>query len=308
MNLKHLHYFFRVATLGSVARAGEELHVTPQTISGQLQLLEEELKAALFVRRGRRLELTEAGRLALGYAKDIFALEAELAEVIRLTPAGRATEFRVGVSDAVPKPLAYRLLEPATRVADPVRIVCLEWKLDALLSELAVHRLDLVLADAPLPRTVHVHAYSHRLGTSTLTFVARPDLAKRYRGAFPACLDASPMLLPGRDSALRTGLVQWLSKHKLRPRFVGEFDGVSLMSAFGVGGFGVFATPSILAAETCAQHGVTVVGTATDLSVEYFAISVQRRLTHPCVLAVTEVARQTVFASEDAPERMRAQG
>lgn len=295
MNLKHLHYFYRVATSGSVVRASEELHVTPQTISGQLRLLEHELKTELFVRRGRRMELTEAGKFVLGYAKEIFALESELVEMIRLSPRSRTTEFRVGVSDALPKTLAYRLLEPATRLPESVRIVCLEWKLDDLLSELAVHRLDLVLADAPIPSSADIRAYSHRLGESSLTFVASRSLAKGCRASFPKCMDSMPMLLPGRDSALRAKIMRWLGEHDVRPRFVGEFDGVSLMSAFGAGGFGVFGTPSILAAEVGAQHGVVPIGQVPEIRAEYFAISVERRLTHPCVLAVRESARHRVF-------------
>jgi LysR family transcriptional activator of nhaA len=298
MNLKHLFYFWKVASGGSVARAGRELHVTPQTISGQIQLLEQELKTELFARSGRRLELTEAGRFALGYAKEIFSLQSELEELIRLHPEGRPMEFRVGVSDATPESLAYRLLEPATHMPEPVRIVCLEWKLDSLLSELAVHRLDLVLADTPIPHSVDVRAYNHRLGESSLTFFASHALAERRRAPFPDCLDAMPMLLPGEDSALRSKLVRWLTRYKLRPTFVGEFDGSSLMTAFGEAGVGVFVAPTILEKEMQARHGVVALGATQEVVAEYFAISVERRLTHPCVLAITQAARDRIFKSD----------
>jgi LysR family transcriptional regulator, transcriptional activator of nhaA len=295
MNLKHLFYFWKVAGGGSVVRASEELHITPQTISGQIQLLEQDLKTELFVRRGRRLDLTEAGRFALGYAKEIFSLQSELEELIRLHPQGRPMEFRVGVSDAMPESVAYRLLEPATRMPDPVRIVCLEWKLDSLLSELAVHRLDLVLADTPIPQSVNVRAYNHRLGESSLTFLASPGLASRCRDPFPECLTAMPMLLPGEDSSIRSKLVRWLGRHKLRPTFVGEFDGSALMTAFGHAGSGIFVAPTILAEELRTRHGVVTLGETQEISAEYFAISVERRLTHPCVLAITQSARDRVF-------------
>ena len=298
MNLKHLFYFWKVATSGGVARAGEELHITPQTISGQIQLLEQELKTELFVRSGRRLELTEAGRFALGYAKEIFSLQSELEELIRLHPQGRPMEFRVGVSDAMPESLAYRLLEPATHMPEPVRIVCPEWKLDSLLSELAVHRLDLVLADTPIPQSVDVRAYNHRLGESPLTFFATQSLARRCRRPFPECLNAMPMLLPGEDSAIRSKLVRWLSQHKLRPTFVGEFDGSALMAAFGGAGVGVFVAPTILDEEMRTRHDVVALGEVQEVSAEYFAISVERRLTHPCVLAITHAARDRLFKDD----------
>jgi LysR family transcriptional activator of nhaA len=207
-------------------------------------------------------------------------------------------EFRVGVSDATPESLAYRLLEPATHMPEPVRIVCLEWKLDSLLSELAVHRLDLVLADTPIPHSVDVRAYNHRLGESPLTFFASRALAERCRARFPDCLDAMPMLLPGADSALRGKLVRWLTRHKLRPTFVGEFDGSSLMTAFGEAGVGVFVAPTILEKEMQARHGVVALGATQEVVAEYFAISVERRLTHPCVLAITQAARDRIFKSD----------
>ncbi|HXH01949.1 MAG TPA: transcriptional activator NhaR [Candidatus Competibacteraceae bacterium] len=295
MNLKHLFYFWKAATAGSIARAGEELKITPHTISGQIQLLEQRLGAELFVRQGRKLELTEAGKLALGYAEEIFSLQAELEETIRLYPDGRPMEFRVGVADAVPKSLAYRLLEPAVRLPTPVKIICQEWKIDSLLSELAVHRLDLVIADAPIPQTVDVRAYNHRLGESGLSFFASPTLAQRCDGGFPHCLEGMPMLLPGPDSAIRLKLLRWLERQKITPRCVGEFDGSSLMTAFGEGGVGVFVAPTVLEQEIQARHEVEIIGRSREVLAEYFAISVQRRLTHPCVLAITDAARRSLL-------------
>lgn len=296
MNLKHLFYFWKVATAGSVVRAGEELHLTPQTVSGQVQLLERQLGRELFTRRGRRLELTEDGKFVLGYANDIFALQSELEVMVRQQRTDRPSTFRIGVADAVPKTLAYRLLEPALRLPNPHRVVCTEWRLDSLLSELAVHRLDLVIADLPLPDTAEVRAFSHRLGESPVSFLAEPSLAKRCRRqAFPACLEGAPMLLPGSDSAMRAKLVRWFARRKLRPNVVGEFDGSSLMAAFGETGFGVFSSPSVLADELRARHGVVPIATTNEIVAEYFAISVDRRLTHPCVQAITQAARHRIF-------------
>jgi len=301
MNLRHLLYFWKVATTGSVSQASEELHLTPQTVSGQIQLLERQLGRELFTRRGRRLELTEDGRFVLGYANEIFALQAELESMVRLQRTGRPSAFRIGVADAIPKTLAYRLLEPALRLPNPHRVVCMEWRLDSLLSELAVHRLDLVVADLPLPDTADVRAFSHRLGESPVSFLAEPAIAKQCRRRpFPECLDGTPMLLPGSDSAMRAKLVRWFGKHKLRPRIVGEFDGSSLMAAFGETGFGVFAAPSVLAEELHARHGVVQIAETREIMAEYFAISVERRLTHPCVQAITQAARHRIFRANAA--------
>ena len=301
MNFKHLYYFWWVAKAGGVARAGEQLHVTPQTISGQIGLLEEDLGAPLFAKRGRNLELTEAGRLAFGYAQDIFVLGTELEESVRNYPAGgRPVEFRVGVADALSKTIAYRLIEPATRLSTPVRIVCREWKLDSLLAELAAHRLDLVLAGAPIPPSVSVRAYNHRLGESGVSFFASAQLRKNLKGKFPACLSGAPMLVPGADAAVRSRLDRWWEANKLRPRVVGEFDDSALMKAFGQRGAGVFIGPTVLESEIEKQYGVKTLGRTDEVVEEFFAISVERRVTHPCVVAITGAARSRLFVTSDS--------
>jgi LysR family transcriptional activator of nhaA len=301
MNFKHLHYFWRVAKAGGIARASEQLHLTPQTISGQIGLLEEDLGTPLFARRVRNIELTDAGQFALGYARDIFALGAELEETLRNYPAGgRPLEFRIGVSDAVSKTIAYRLIEPATRLRDPVRIVCREWKLDSLLAELAAHRLDLVIAGAPIPPSVSVRAFNHLLGESGVSFFATAQLLKTLKTKFPACLDGAPMLVPGVDAAVKSRLDRWCEAHKLRPRVVGEFDDSALMKAFGQRGAGVFIGPTVLESEIETQYGVKTLGRTAEIVEEYYAISVERRVTHPCVLAITEAARDRLFVTRDA--------
>ena len=291
MNLKHLFYFWKTAKEGGVMRAGEALHVTPQTISGQIGLLEDSLGVELFSRQGRALELTDAGRLALGYADEIFSLGAELEQAIRHYPKGRPVTFRVGVSDALPKLLAYRLLEPAVVVGEPLRIVCREGRLERLLTELAVHRLDLVIADTPLPATLDVRAYNHRLAESGMSFVAAPVLAARGTKKFPDCLAELPLLVPGEDSSSRQKLMRWLEKTRLRPKIVGEFDDSALMTAFGQAGVGVFPVPTVVEAEIVAAYGVKILGRSAEARTEYFAISAERRVTHPCVLAIAESAR-----------------
>ncbi len=296
MNFKHLHYFWWVAKTGSIARASEQLHLTPQTMSGQISLLEDDLGTPLFVKRGRNLELTDAGRLAFGFAQDIFALGSELAESLRAYANGEhAIEFRVGVADAVSKSIAFRLLEPALQLPQPTRIVCRELALESLLTELAANRLDLVIASAPVSPAMHLRAYNHRLGTSGVSFFASSAVRKTLNGKFPACLNGAPLLVPGADTPLRLSLAQWCKDNKLSPRIVGEFDDSALMKAFGQRGTGVFIGPTVLEAEIEAQFGVKTVGRTREVVEEYFAISVERRIKHPCVIAITESARERLF-------------
>lgn len=297
MNFKHLRYFWHAAKSGGIARASEQLHLTPQTLSGQIGLLEEALGTPLFAKRGRHLELTDAGRVAFGYAEDIFALGAELERSVRSHPhGGRPVEFRVGVADAVSKAIAYRLIEPATQLPAPTRIVCREWKLDSLLAELAAHRLDLVIAGAPIPASVSVRAYNHRLGASGVSFFAAARLRRALKGRFPACLGGAPLLVPGVDAAVRGRLDRWLRDHDLHPRVAGEFDDSALMKAFGQRGAGIFIGPTVIEAEIEAQYAVKAIGRSPEIVEEYFAISIERRVTHPCVIAITRAARDRLFA------------
>ncbi len=289
VNLKHLHYFWKVARSGGVVRAGEQLNVSPQTISELIHTLEDRLGVRLLERRGRGVQVTEAGELALEYADRIFALGAECEQALR-EGGHRSLRLRVGVSDAVPKSIAYHLLEPATRLPGLVHIVCREWKLDRLIAELAAHRLDLVIADGPMPQSSHVRAYNHRLGHSTLAFFAAPALALQLGDDFPRNLDRAPILLPGTDSEVSPHLLAWFERQDVSPRAVGEFDDGALMMAFGRAGSGVFAAPAVLADEICEQYGVQVIGRTGEIRQEYFAISIERRITHPCVLAVSHAA------------------
>ena len=299
MNFKHLHYFWAAAKAGGVMRAGEQLHTTPQTLSGQIKLLEADLGKKLFKKRGRELELTEDGRVALGYADDIFALGSALESALRARrdSGPRIIEFRVGVADSVAKSVAYRLLAPALNMDQPVRLICHEWKFAELLAELALHRLDLVIADEPLSRRVSVKAFNHVLGRSPISFFCAPSLKPSLHGAFPACLNGAPMLVPSVGTSLRVQLDAWLTRQQLHPRVVAEFDDGALMQAFGREGRGVFMAPTLLEAQTAAQYGVRVVGRSDELVEEFYAISVERRISHPCVAAITHAARGALFGA-----------
>jgi LysR family transcriptional activator of nhaA len=298
MNFKHLHYFWVAAKAGGILRAGEQLHTTPQTLSGQIKLLEDRLGRPLFRKSGRNLELTEAGRVALGYADQIFTLGAELEDALaRGRASAQALDFRVGVADSVAKSVAYRLLEPALALDVPVRLICQEGKFPELLSQLALNKLDLVLADEPMGKKLSVRAFNHPLGTSGMSFFCAPALRAQLQGEFPRCLHQAPMLIPGAQASVRPQLEAWLTRHQLQPRIVGEFDDGALMSAFGREGRGVFMAPSALEADTRAQYGVELLGRSDELSEEFFAVSVQRRITHPCVVAITDSARGQLFCN-----------
>jgi LysR family transcriptional activator of nhaA len=292
MNFKHLYYFWAAAKGGGVVRAGEQLHITPQTLSTQIKLLEDRLGCRLFRKSGRRLELTEEGRTALRYADQIFALGSELEAALQGARDGERTlDFRVGIADSVPKAIAYRLLEPALALTMQVRLVCHEGTFDDLLAQISVHRIDLVIADEAMGKRLSVKAFNHPLGTTTMSFFAAPALKRSLKGPFPKCLDGAPMLYQGASSAMRQRLDFWLAERALRPRLIGEFDDAALMKAFGSEGRGVFMSPTVLETETCSQYGVKLLGRTPELVEEFFAISVERRITHPCVIAITQAAR-----------------
>jgi LysR family transcriptional activator of nhaA len=295
INYKHLHYFLTVAKEGGIARASERLNLTPQTISGQLSLLEERLGVKLFSKVGRHLELTETGRLVLSYADEIFSLGGELEEAIHQLPNGQPQLLRVGVVNVLPKSIAHRILKPALQMSEPVRMICREASLDTLLAELAIHRLDLVLADRKIPRTVSARGFSHKLGECGVSFFATQKWIDTLTGEFPSCLDGAPLLLPSSGTQLRMGINQWLDKHRVHPRMVAEFDDSALMKAFGQEGAGIFIAPSAIEAQVERQYQVTSISRTEEVMEYFYAISIERRITHPVVSAVMAAARESLF-------------
>ncbi len=295
INFKHLHYFWTVAREGGVAKAAKRLHLTPQTISGQLTQLESQLGVALFNRVGRNLELTGTGRLVLSYADEIFSLGGELEEVLHQAPKDRPRIFRVGVVDVVPKSIAHRILQPALQMTESVRMICRESSLDTLLAELAVHRLDLVLADRPIPATVSTRGFSHKLGECPVSFFATKTLQKKLVGEFPQCLDGAPLLLPSAGNQLRSSLDMWFDQHRLHPRVIAEFDDSALMKAFGQEGAGIFVAPAAIETEVAWQYQVESIGRIDVVKEKFYAISIERRIKHPVVSTVLTNARELLF-------------
>lgn len=295
LNFKHLRYFWAVAKSGSIARASEQLHLTPQAISGQLSEFENQLGVTLLRRAGRGLELTDAGRRIVHHADEIFALGDDLLSVLRDQTHQAPPAFKVGIADSVAKSVAYHLVEPALHLSEPVRMVCREGRLHALLADLAVHQLDLVIADRPMPSHLNVRGYNHLLGESGLTVFGTRALIKSLRGKFPACLDGAPFLLPGEDVAIRPRLEQWLEAHHLHPRIVGEFDDSALLKAFGQAGAGLFVAPTAIAGYISDQFAVKPIGVIDTITEQLYAITTERRLTHPAIVAISQSARTEVF-------------
>lgn len=291
LNYHHLFYFWTVAREGSMVAAAGRLRLSQPTISAQIKTLEGALGEQLFARAGRTLQLTDVGRVVFRYADEIFSLGRELQDTLGDRPTGRPARLTVGVSNALGKLVAYRLLAPALALDTPIRIVCHEDHAEALLARLALHELDVVLADAPPPSGVRVKAYTHQLGECGVSVFASAPLSTRLRRRFPGSLNEAPWLLPAEGAPMRRGLEQWFDSAGIRPRIVGEFDDPALMKTFGEAGVGVFPAPSAIEDEVCAQYRVKLVGRVPDVRERFFAISIERRIKHPAVLAISAGAR-----------------
>jgi LysR family transcriptional regulator, transcriptional activator of nhaA len=303
LNYHHLLYFWTVAREGGITRASEQLHLTQPTISAQVRALEEALGQRLFERVGRRLVLTEVGQVTFRYADEIFGLGRELLDTLNERPTGRPATLVVGVADVMAKVVVHRLLEPVLGLPGGLHLVCREDKTERLLAALATHELDVVLADAPASPAVSVKAFSHLLGESTVALFGSPALARKLTRQFPESLHGAPLLLPTAATSLRRALDHWLDMRDLRPTVVAEFDDSALMMVFGERGLGLFPAPAVLEREVREQYGVRMVGQLPDVRERFYAISVERRLKHPAVMAISEAARRSLFKARSELER-----
>ena len=295
LNYHHLLYFWMVVREGGISKAAEKLRLSQPTISAQIRQLEDSLGERLFERHGRTLVPTDVGRLAYRYADEIFGIGREFMETLRGRPAGRPLQLTVGVANAVPKLIVYRLLRPAAQGPEAIHLVCREGEPEQLIVDLAAHALDVVITDAPVPGQVRVKAFNHLLGESDTAFFAPATLAASLRRRFPQSLTGAPMLLPTTNTALRRALDEWFEKHGLRPRIVGEFEDTALMKVFGHGAAAVFPAPAAIEQDIARFYGVRVVGRIDAVRERYYAISVERRLKHPGVVAITSAAREELF-------------
>ena len=296
LNYHHLRYFWMVAREGGLVPAGRVLRVSHPTLSAQIHALEDQLGEKLFNRVGRKLALSELGRVVFRYADEIFTLGGEMVDAVKDRSTGKPLRLQVGVADVVPKLVVRRLLEPALSLAEPVRFVCYEGPFERLLADLAVHTLDIVISDAPVPPGSNVRAFNHLLGETDIGFFAAPPLARTHRRGFPRSLDGAPMLLPLETLTLRRSLNQWFARNRITPRVVAEFEDSALLKEFGADGRGIFAAPSAVAKEVMRQYGVRLLGTTEQVRERFYAISVERRLKHPAVVAISDAARDELFA------------
>lgn len=306
LNYHHLFYFWTVVRAGSVSRASKQMKLAQPTVSTQLKTLESALGERLLERVGRGVVPTDAGRVVYGYAEEIFGLGHEMLEVLRGRPVDRIAPLHVGISDVVPKLIAYRLLAPALALAEEnaIQLVCREDKTERLLAELSVNGLDLVISDEPLPASLKVKAYNHLLGECGLTFFATPRLVQLYRAGFPRSLDGAPMVLPGRSTQARRSIDQWLQAHKIRPRIVAEVDDSALLKVFGEHGAGVFAGPRVIETDIREQYAVGVVGRTDEVREQFYVISVERRVKQPVLVHLIERGRG-LFARPSKRKRAR---
>lgn len=295
LNYHHLLYFWSVVQEGGVSKAADKLRLSQPTISAQVRLLEESLGQRLFERQGRTLALTDTGRIVFRHADEIFGIGRELLETLRGRPAGRPLQLSVGIANAVPKLIVCRLLRPTTQLAEPVQLICREDSPEQLVSQLALHALDVVIADAPAPPHVRVKVFNHLLGESDTAFFSPVAQAARLRRGFPRSLTDAPMVLPATTTVGRRGLDAWFDKIGVRPRIVAEFEDSALMKVFAQDVGAVFPAPVVIQDDVCRVYRVRAIGVTAAVRERYYAISVERRLKHPGVLAITEAARDDLF-------------
>ena len=296
LNYNHFYYFWIVAREGSIARAAEELMLSQPTISVQIKELETAVRRRLFDRVGRGIQLTDAGRIAFNYANEIFSLAEEMSNALERRPAERSLKLSVGILDVIPKIVVRQLLDPALHLPQPVRLICREDKADRLLADLAARRNDVVLSDAPIGTAVQVEGFNHLLGESRVSFFASKDVAPRLKKGFPKSLNGEPVLLPSDHTQVRRSLNHWFDSKRIHPIVAGEFDDSALMFWFGQSGVGVFPAPTMMERAIEREFGVKVIGQAGDVREQFYAISMERKLNHPAVVAVCDAARKSLSA------------
>ena len=306
LNYQHLERFWAVVREGGVTRASQKQHVSQPTVSAQVRALEASLGRRLFARSGRGLVLTDFGRNIYRYADKIFGLGRDLMDSARGQGGGHPLRLTAGVAMVVPKLIACRILEPALKLPEGVQLECLEDTPEQLLAQLAVHQVDLVLADAPVGPTVKVRAFNHLLGECGVSVLGRPDLVGAHRRGFPRSLDGAPFLLPRANSALCRAMEDWFDKEGVHPRVVGSFDDSALLKAFAQVGAGLFVAPAAIEAEVRRQYGVGLVGRLESVREQFYLITVERTLKHPAVVAISEIARRELFMAQAPPRRRRA--
>lgn len=302
LNYHHLMYFWMVAKEGGITAAADVLHLSQPTLSTQIQKLEKSMGTKLFERKGRSMHLTDSGQIVFRYADEIFRLGHELADEIRGRHTTDSMRLIVGVPDVLPKLITYRILKPVLEMQERVKLVCYEGKLKDLLNDLAMHRLDVVLADSPLTPELNVRAFNHLLGQCDVMVFGTAELAKRFEAGFPKSLDGAPMLLPTQNTTLRRALEQWFDDQDIRPNIVHEIEDSAVMKVFGQAGEGMIVVPRAVASDVATQYSLDPIGRIPGITERFYAISVERRLKHPAVVTLSESARVNLFGAGPQPQ------
>ena len=279
---RHLYYFWVVANEGGMAKAAARLGIAVQTISAQVHELEQALGYALLKPAGRGVALTDAGLAAMRQADHIFQLGEELPALVRDAATSPSVRLAVGVSDSLSKLAVHRLMTPVLH--EPrLRLVCHDGEFDDLLADLALHRLDVVLADRPAPANPNLKLYSHRLASSPLAWYAPASLYRAARRGFPHSLAQVPVLLPTAHAVVRARLDLWFEQQGISPRIVGDFEDSALLETFAAGGLGAFAAPELVHAALVARHGVKRVGPCAGVEEHFFAVGTDKKVAHALV-------------------------
>ncbi len=297
LNYHHLLYFWSVAKEGSISRAADALHLSQPTVSTQISKLEKAMGVSLFDRRGRNLVLTDTGQTVYRYADEIFSLGREMVDAVQGQASEQTIRLMVGVPDVLPKLIVYQLLKPALQLDEKVKLICHEGKLNDLLSDLALHRLDIVLADSPLTSQINVRAFNHLLGQCCVTVFGTPKLARKFKNGFPQSLSGAPMLLPTQTTMLRRSLDQWFDEHDIHPEVAHEFEDSAVLKVFGQEGEGLVVVPSAMEKEVERQYSLKPIGRIEEIVERFYAISIERRLKHPAVVAISQAAKEDLFGS-----------
>lgn len=287
LNYHHLRYFWTVAKEGSLRRASEKLRVSQPSMCTQIKLLETSLGEALFRPSGRSLELTEFGQLVFGYAGEIFTLGGEILQATKQAPGVRSLRLHVGIVDSFPKLMSYDILRPVLDHNPPVQLTCHEGKLADLVSQLNTHRIDVVLSDEPASPGISGKVFNHPLGASEMTFCAMPGLARKLKGRFPRNLDGAPALLPTQNCTLRRDLENWFRSADIQPRVLAEFEDAALTKIVATSGLGFIVVPTVVASEAVERYGLVPIGRTKEVETRFYAITGERRFTHPAILAMT---------------------
>lgn len=286
LNYNHLYYFYRVAVDGGITAASRNLHLTPQTISGQITALEQQIGYPLFERQGKKMALTRRGRMVLSYAEDIFHLGDELKTLLKQPEVVERLSVTVGIVDVIPKALAYSLIKPITSLPQPVHLVCREGSLEHLLAELAVNKLDLVLSERPMPPGTRLRAYNHLVVETDIALFGTQELLRPFKKDFPTSLQGAPLLMPSAQTMLSQLLLSWFDQYDVNPQVVGEFDDSALAYAFCHEGLGMVAAPAMIAEDLCEQFGIYPLGVLQGVRAQFYAISPQKKIKHPGIVAI----------------------